>query len=400
VAELSNTLTNVIPQILAMGLRTLREQAIMPRLVNSSLGDDAREKGDTIDIPVAAALTARNVVPDQTATNVTITPSKQTVTLTRWRESCFMLTDRDIGDAYQGIVPRQADEAVKALANDVDSWILQQLYQKAYHNAGTAGTTPFAGVAPATTLAAFKSLRTKLVKANCPMDENLHVVLDPDAEANALIMSPFLKADERGDQGAIIAGMIGRKLGMNWWVDQNVQTHTAGGVTTAAGTAVTPAIAVAISATAEATALTMTYSSTNIGSLKVGDLFTIENNTTQQFVVTAAVSTTTIAGNTTVTVAFQPPLTVKASTTNVITFKTTHVANLAFHSSAFYFASRPLLATSQDGLGSIFQSAIDPVSGLALRLEVSRQNKMNTWSFDILYGGKCVRPALAGRLLG
>ena len=115
---------------------------------------------------------------------------------------------------------------------------------------------------------------------------------------------------------------------------------------------------------------------------------------------TAAISTTTIANGTTVTLAFAPAITVKTSTTNAITFVTTHVNNLLFHKSAFAFASRPLAASSMDGLGSVFQSAIDPVSGLALRLEVSRQNKMNTWSFDILYGGTVVRPALSARLLG
>jgi hypothetical protein len=393
---LSNTLTNVIPQILAQGLKTLRENAIMPRLVNSDLSADAAEKGNSIDVPVAAAITTRDVVPDQTATVVNVTPTKKTVTLDQWKEAPFMLSDKDIGDAFAGIIPRQAEEAVKSLANTVDTYILGELYKAVYHNAGTAGTTPFAGAAPVTTLSAFKTARTKLIKDLCPNSDR-HVVLDPDAESAALTMSPYLKADERGDQGAIIAGQIGMKLGFQWWMDQNVQTHTAGGVTTAAGTAVTPLVAVAT--VVGAYSMTMGYSSTNIGSVKVGDLFTIENSS-QQFVATAAVSTTTIAGNTTVTIAFSPALTAAVSTTNAITFVTTHVNNMLFHRDAFSFASRPLVASSEEGLGSIFQSAIDPVSGLALRLEVSRQNKMQTWSFDILYGGDVTRPELAARLLG
>ena len=104
-AVLSNTLTDVIPQILAQGLKTLRENAIMPRLINSDLSADAAEKGDTIDVPVAAAITTRDVVPDQTATNVTITPSKVTVSLDQWKEAPFMLSDKDIGYAFDGIIP-------------------------------------------------------------------------------------------------------------------------------------------------------------------------------------------------------------------------------------------------------------------------------------------------------
>jgi hypothetical protein len=399
-AELSNTLTNVIPQILAQALDTLRENAIMPRLVNSDLSSDAAEKGSTIDVPIASAITTRDVVPDQTATNVTISPTKVQVTLNQWKEAPFMLSDKDIGYAMDGTIPAQAEEAVKSLANTVDSFILSTLYNATYNHAGTAGTTPFAGAAPVTTLAAFKTARTKLIKNLAP-GSNRYVVLDPDAEANALTMSPFLKADERGDQGAIIAGQIGQKLGMQWWLDHNVPTHSTAGIVTAAGTAKAPLIAVAVPASTTSKALGMALvSTTNVGSLAVGDLFTIENNTAQQFVITAAVSSTTIANGTTVTIAFEPALSVAASTTNAITFKTTHVANLLFHKSAMAFASRPLLGTSDPGLGSIFQSAIDPISGLALRLEVSRQNKMQTYSFDILYGGTAVRPELSARLLG
>jgi hypothetical protein len=402
-AALSNTLSNVIPQILAQGLVTLRENAIMPRLVNNDLSAEAAEKGDTIDVPIAAPLTARDVVPDQTATNVTITPSKVVVSLVSWKESVFMLTDKDIAEAMSGIIPRQAEEAVKAIANNIDDAILA-LYQNVYWYGGTAGTTPFAGTDPVTTLAAFKTARTKLIKSLSP-GSNRFVVLDPDAEANALTMSPFLKADERGDQGAIVAGQIGKKLGFDWWMDQNIPSHTAGGVVTAAGTAKAPSVAVQVVATSTAKTITAALaSSTNIGELQVGDLFTIENNSNQQFVVTTALTSASVAAATTISISFEPYLEVTASTTNDITFIGTrgsaYVNNVLAHRDAFAFASRPLASVSQAGLGSIFQSAIDPVSGLALRLEVSRQNKMQTWSFDVLYGVKAVRPQLAARLLG
>ena len=381
-AVLSNTLTDVIPQILAQGLMTLRENAIMPRLVNTDLSAEARVKGDTIDVPIAAEITTRDVVPDQTATNVTITPSKVQVSLNQWKEAPFMLTDQDLGDAMAGLIPRQAEEAVKSLANTIDSFILSTLYKATYWHAGTAGTTPFAGDAPVTTLAAFKTARTKLIKS-LALGTNRHVVLDPDAEANALTMSPFLKA-----------GQIGRKLGFDWWLDQNIPTHTAGGLKT------NPFPGAAVTASVTAKAITVDISTTNTGAIAVGDVFTIENNTDQQFVVTARISSTVVATGGTVTMTFEPYLESDVSTTNLITFVATHVANMLFHRDAMAFASRPLLASSQAGLGSVFQSAIDPISGLALRLEVSRQNKMTTYSFDALYGGTAVRPQLAARLLG
>jgi hypothetical protein len=40
------------------------------------------------------------------------------------------------------------------------------------------------------------------------------------------------------------------------------------------------------------------------------------------------------------------------------------------------------------------------VSGVALRMEVVRQNKQTLFDFDVLYGAACVRPELAVRLAG
>jgi hypothetical protein len=78
---------------------------------------------------------------------------------------------------------------------------------------------------------------------------------------------------------------------------------------------------------------------------------------------------------------------------------TTYPQSLAFHRDCFAFASRPLIDET-DGLGNIITSAVDPVSGLALRLEVSREHKRTRWSFDLLWGSQCVRPELGCRLWG
>ena len=76
----------------------------------------------------------------------------------------------------------------------------------------------------------------------------------------------------------------------------------------------------------------------------------------------------------------------------------THVDNLVFHRDAFALATRPLSVPTTGG--SIISSATDPISGLSMRLEVSRQHKQTTWAFDMLYGAKLVRAELGCRLLG
>ena len=58
---MTNTITYVTPQLLAQGLMALRQQAIMPRLVNRSYEDLAMREGNVINIPVPSAIAARSV---------------------------------------------------------------------------------------------------------------------------------------------------------------------------------------------------------------------------------------------------------------------------------------------------------------------------------------------------
>ena len=44
--------------------------------------------------------------------------------------------------------------------------------------------------------------------------------------------------------------------------------------------------------------------------------------------------------------------------------------------------------------------AVDPVSGVALRLEVSRQFKQTTFSYDVLGGAAVIRRELGVKILG
>ena len=83
-----------------------------------------------------------------------------------------------------------------------------------------------------------------------------------------------------------------------------------------------------------------------------------------------------------------------------LTFIADHTPNIAFHRDAFTLATAPIADVAGSmGLGQM-QTIIDPVTGLAIRLEVRRDYKQTTFDLDILYGVKTVRPELAHRILG
>lgn len=374
---MANTLTNVVPQILAQGLLALRGATIGPRLVNTDYSRQAAEKGDTIDVPIPSAISAAAVAASNTAPSTAdISPTKVQIPLDKWYEAPFYMTDKDINDAMNGIVPMQVSEAVKALGEQVNSDVLA-LYKGVYGAVGTAGTTPFASNYSAATAA-----RKKLNEQLAPLSPRA-ILIDPDAEENAINLSTFADAGFTTDAGVIMDGVIGRKLGFNWFMDQQVPTHTAG---TASGTLVNSA-SVAIGDTTVAT-------DTGTGTILEGDIFTVAGDS-QQYVCTADVADVSSGS-----LAFSPAAKVAWADNAAITVETTDsVANMAFHRDAFALATRPLAAPG-DGLGNIIQSAVDPVSGLSLRLEISREHKRTRWSFDILYGVKTVRPELATRIYG
>ena len=384
---MANTITPIVPKLLAQGLMALREQSIMPRLVNRTLEPLAGQKGSTIDVPIPSAVPVQDVTPGATATTGDITPTTTPVPLDKWKEAPFYLTDREMQEAMIGVIPMQASEAIKSLANQIDTDILAN-YVALYGYTGTAGTTPFASDLTAWTGGARRILNEQLA----PMDDR-RVVLDPLAEGNAINLRAFQDASFGGGQGVILRGQIGTKIGADWFMDQNLPTHTRG--TISDGTNPQALINGAVSAGAT----TMNLDETTLtGTLVTGDVFTVAN-VTGTFVITGGPYTA--AANAFTNVTFSPAAPTGGFADDAqITVVDTHTVNLAFHRDCFAFASRPFEDIDAESMGSIISAVADPVSGVALRLEVTREHKRMRFAYDVLYGSAVVRAELGARIAG
>ena len=379
---MANTLAEAVPKLLAMGSMALREMCVMPQLVNSSYSTIAMRKGQTITIPIPTAVATADVSP------ANVPPSTAdadldgvNIALNKWREAPFYMTDKDFRDVAEGTMPMIASEAIRALANYVNSQIFA-CYKTSTHAiygyAGTAGTTPFAAVSSAT------AVRKILLEQNCPLGD-WRMVLDPAAEAAALGLAPFYDASVRGDTAGIRQGSIGRKMGFDFYVDQAVPSHTLVG----AGTPLVDQADVAVGDTA------VHLDGLTTG-LAAGDAFTVDGDTQTYRAITVGTLATADQDIT----LFAPAAKVAWANDAAVTLKATHVLNLGFHRDAFGFASAPFDDPMLRGLGAITESVVDPVSGLALRLEVSREHKRTRFSYDILFGCSLVRPELACVLAG
>ena len=382
---MANDLSVVAPQLLAQGLMALRENAVMPRLVNRDYESEAAQKGATVTIPIPSAIADRAVAPNVVPpASVDSAPTQALVPLDQWREAPFHLTDKDVMESMNGVIPMQASEAVKSLVNYANAFIMGK-YKGVYGVFGTAATTPFlstgAGVSDAT------GCRKVLNNQLAPLD-NRRFVIDPDAEANALNNRAFQDMSFSGSAEGIVEGKINRKLGFDWFMDQQVPTHTAG--TDTGAPPVTGANAIG------ATSIGLSTGAGEAIDYLEGDIIQFAGDS-QTYVVTADL---TVGASSAGPVLIAPGLQIATAGGELVTAPiATHVVNLAFHRDAFAFASRPLKDSAQ-GLGSIIESATDPVSGLSLRLEISRQHKQTQFSFDMLFGAALVRRELVTRLLG
>lgn len=375
----TNTLTDLIQPLLGLALPTLRESAVMPRLVNKRYDLIAGQQFSTVEIPVASAITAQDVTPGPTPPdNAGVAPTIKVITVDTWKDASFFLTDQDLTKVASGVIPMQAKEAVKSLGNAVDA-SLWALYKKVYGYAGVAAITPFA-----TDLQEAINARKVLNKQLAAKGERF-LVMNDDAEANALGNRSIQDQSWRQNQSAIIEGHIARTLGFDWFASQNAVSHTSG--TAADATTNNAGYALGVK--------TVTLAAAGTGTVLAGDVITFAGQTQTYTVVTGDADVSNGG-----TVVFEPGLkTAIAGANTAITVKASHAVNLAFHRDAFALVSKPFAGSDPANLGT-FDTIVDEVTGLVLRLEVTRQHKRTNWAFDILWGVGCPLPEYAARIAG
>ena len=387
---MANTLTAVTPKLLAMGLEALRENAIMPRVVNRRYEELAGEQGSTIDVPIPSAISAQAVAPGATPPSTAdVAPTSVAVAMDQWQEAPFYMTDQDLLTVMQGTIPMQASEAIKSLANVIDQSILDEHTKFfGYHGRSVSSVwdTPFNDGKVNDVTQARKVLNNQLA----PMNDRWFV-MDPDAEASALQLRAFHDMSFHGSSASIREGDIDRRFGFAFAMDQNVRTFTPGSVT---GT---------INVTgAEAVGSKSIGLTTGVGeaiAIVAGDIVTFSNHS-QSYVATAAL---TVGASSAGDLLIEPGLTTALTSSETITVvgatEGARTENLAIHRDAIAFVTRPLVSHGSD-LGVISSSVIDPISGLTLRLEITHEHKRIRFSYDVLWGVQTIRRELGCRVFG
>ena len=205
--------TILTPDIIAReALMVLRNNAVMANLVHRDYSEDfVGAVGDTITVRKPATFVANEYsgsieVQDATETAVPVVMDKHL-------DVSFAVTAKqmtlDIADfSKQLLVP-----AMQAFADKVDKLLIALESEATSRHAHTTGV-----IAPADLIAA----RKFLTENAAPLSDRRFVV-GATAEADLLSNELFVNADKVGDNGtALREASLGRKFGMDCYVDQNI----------------------------------------------------------------------------------------------------------------------------------------------------------------------------------
>jgi hypothetical protein len=293
---------------------------------------------------------------------------------------------------------------VTLLANYVDSTILSGAFNSVYNSVGTPGTIPSA-------LSTYLDAGAKLDEYACPRDGQRAIVLGPQMQSNIVDALKGLFQDDKKIGSQFDTGEMGKAVGFNWQMDQNVTSRTAGAL---GGTPV-------IDGTILSGATSITTDGWTATTLVVaeGDVFTladvysvnpVSKNSTgqlQQFVVTAA---GTSDGTGDLTISMSPSIITSGATQTVtavpadgsaVTFASgVSVASsqgMAWHKSAIALAFAELQKPAGVDMASVKTDKQIGVSMRFVRLYDVDSDVFKS-RFDVLFGYKVVRPEWVCRI--
>ena len=372
--------------LLARGLRALRETARYPRMVNRAYERTAaRRMGSTVEIPISVSRAAYDVTAQANPYDGS-TPDVEMaqIPLDKHKASSFVLTDTDRDHIVAGdAVETEATQSVRAVANAVNKDIAD-LFTGFYATVGTAGTTPYG---TANDLTDAINAKVGLDTLVCP-EMMRRGILHPEAEAKMLNQAGVQRYDASGRDKTIIKGMIGEIMGIEWYGGNQYSPSF--------DTAITANKNVDLGAGYAVGAKTIHIDGgTGNQRPKAGDIFVFgagtDFNASNNYVVTEGYSAGTEGD-----ISFEPGLRAAVSDNDVVKFMADRKITPVFHPEAVGLVSRPLGSAA----GPMIRSVADPVTGLVLRLEITRQRKRDLYEWDIHYGVGRVRLDCAVALVG
>ena len=212
--------TFLTPAVIAReALMVLRSNAVMANLVYRDYSDEfVGAVGDTITVRKPASFEAKEF-----STGITVQDATETgvqVKMDKHLDVSFAVTARQMTLDIADFSKQLLEPAMQAFADKVDKYLLAL---------ETDITNRVAHASGAVTTADVIAARKYLTQNAAPLPDR-RFVYGAAAEADLLTLDLFTGADKVGDNGtALREASLGRKFGMDFYVDQNIvkgETYT------------------------------------------------------------------------------------------------------------------------------------------------------------------------------
>lgn len=378
---MANDLQSVADTAITRATVALRNNSVTARLVSNDYQSQAAQKNTTIQVPLFKPFTVVDITPGRgnEAAAQNIAPDNVDVVLDQWKGVPFMLTDKEIAEVEEGrVLPEAMERATIAIADTIDLFILRGLYRGAY---STVTATSSAA------LTDLINLKKILNQNKVRRDRERYAMFSDQIAAEFSALGIFADASVAGTNEDLIEGTLGRRQGFQMYDNGQMPTHTIGN---ASGWSVNgnQTASPTLSGGTSVVALTA-----GTGNFKAGDLITFASHSQ----VYSVQKDTSGSGSVEIAPRLQGNIANTEAVSYAATISATHaIGGLAWHRSAYAFATRPL--QTQRAPGAIISQATDPVSGLSMRVTLTYVNHALYWEFDILYGGRIIYPEAVVRL--
>lgn len=211
---MANTLTAYVPELWSRkGVSMLREKIVIPNLVYRDFSTDVAQFGDIVNTRQVNKMTAGTVDPDTGVAVSNVSSTNIQVQLTNHKHVTFRISDREASKSFKNLVDEYIDPAMLALANDVDTALLQRYTDLTIQPKTVSSSGGWKN--------GVNSARTQLNKNMVP-DAMRYLVLSDDDEGMLGNTDILQKVNESGGSVTLREGEVGRFKGFQVFRATNV----------------------------------------------------------------------------------------------------------------------------------------------------------------------------------
>lgn len=381
---MANALTSLAADIYKAADIVGREQVGFIPSITINGGSEAVAVGDTVRsfftrTPTVGTITPSMTIPegtDQTVDNKTLTIDQTASVKIPWTGEDIKHVEN--GSGYTSIYGDQIAQALRAIINQIETYMWQKAYQGASRAFGTAGTTPFAS-----NFNEVAELRQILIDNGCPDDGQLTLIMNTLAGTKLRNLSQLQSVSLAGSDTLLRQGQL-----LN--LQRVMLKESAAPIAIAKGTGAS----YTSSAAGFAIGTTSIPVITGTGTILAGDVVTFAGDANKYVVATGVAAAGTL-------VLADPGLRIAIpAAATALTVGNISTSNVILHKGACELAIRPMALPMGGDEAVDHMTVQDPWTGISFDVSAYKGYKKAMFDVSCVYGGKLWKPQHAAILLG